>query len=170
MVTVSRASAITARRAAGSAVADSAVLPRRPMWWPRFLTMAAAPVELPASAQAALAYFGGMAVSPDNVLALYTVIMEEVRRLELSLMNFQMRHQAAPKLGGDPVSGPAADRFNAVTAQLLGSCRTSIKELRTVAEGLTAAARAYGQSEEQITASFDPSRVRSMPTPVGSMR
>jgi hypothetical protein len=124
--------------------------------------MAAAPVELPASAQAALAYFGGMAVSPDNVLALYTVIMEEVRRLELSLMNFQMRHQAAPKLGGDPVSGP--------TAQLLGSCRTSIKELRTVAEGLTAAARAYGQSEEQITASFDPSRVRSMPTPVGSMR
>jgi hypothetical protein len=134
------------------------------------LTMAAAPVELPASARAALAYFGGMAVSPDNILGLYTVIMEEVRRLELSLMNFQMRHQAAPKLGGDPISGPAADGFNAVTAQLLGSCRTSIKERRMVADGLAGAAREYGKSEEQITASFDPSRVRYMPTPVGSMQ
>jgi hypothetical protein len=54
--------------------------------------MAAGPVELPASAAAALGNFG-MHVSPANILGLYAVVMEEITGLELSLMNFQMRHQ-----------------------------------------------------------------------------
>jgi hypothetical protein len=51
-----------------------------------------------------------MRVSPENILGLYAVVMDEVTRLELSLMNFQMRHQGVPELGGDPVSAPAAPR------------------------------------------------------------
>jgi len=80
--------------------------------------MAAGPVELPASAVAALANFG-MKVAPENILGLYAVVMEEARRLELSLVNFQMRHQVVPTLGGDPVSAPAAAGFQEVTSELL---------------------------------------------------
>jgi hypothetical protein len=94
--------------------------------------------------------------------------MEEVTRLELSLMNFQMRHQGVSELGGDPVSAPAAAGFHEVTSELLASCRRSIKELQTVAEGLARAARAYGNSEARIKASFDPSKVQYTPTPLGS--
>jgi hypothetical protein len=129
--------------------------------------MAAGSVEVPASAAAAVANFG-MKVSPENILGLYAVVMEEVRRLELSLMNFQMRHQIAPKLGNDPVSAPAAAAFQEVTSQLLANCRRAIKELQTVAEGLARTARAYGNSEAQIKASFDPSKVQYTPTSLGS--
>jgi hypothetical protein len=96
--------------------------------------MAAGPVELPASAVAALANFG-MKVAPENILGLYAVVMEEARRLELSLVNFQMRHQVVPKLGGDPVSAPAAAGFREVTSELLVNCRRTIKELQDVANG-----------------------------------
>jgi len=129
--------------------------------------MAAGPVELPASAVAALANFG-MKVAPENILGLYAVVMEEARRLELSLVNFQMRHQVVPRLGGDPVSAPAAAGFQEATSELLVNCRRSIKELQDVADGLAQAARAYGNSEAQIKASFDPSKVQYTPTPLGS--
>jgi hypothetical protein len=129
--------------------------------------MAAGPVELPASATAAMAHFG-MQVSPENILGLYAVVMEEVTRLELSLMNFQMRHQSVPELGGDPVSAPAAAGFQEVTSELLANCRRSIKELQAVADGLARTARAYGNSEAQIKASFDPSKVQYSPAPLGS--
>ena len=117
---------------------------------------------------AALANFG-MKVAPENILGLYAVVMEEARRLELSLVNFQMRHQVVPTVGGDPVSAPAAAGFQEVTSELLVSCRRSIKELHDVADGLARAARAYGNSEAQIKASFDPSKVQYTPTPLGSM-
>jgi len=76
--------------------------------------MAAGPVEHPSAASAALATFG-VKVSPENILGLYVVVMEQVTRLELSLMNFQMRHQVAPRPGSDPVSGPAAAGFQPVS-------------------------------------------------------
>jgi hypothetical protein len=45
-------------------------------------------VELPASAEAALGNFG-MRVSPESILGVYAVVMDEVTKLERSLMNFQ---------------------------------------------------------------------------------
>lgn len=110
-----------------------------------------------------------MQVSPENILGLYAVVMEEVTRLELSLVNFRMHHQMAPKPGSDPVSGPAAAGFQELTSELLARCRTSIRELHTVADGLANAARTYGHSEMQIKASFDPNKVEYAPTPLGHM-
>jgi hypothetical protein len=109
----------------------------------------------------------GMQVTPANVLGVYGVIMEEMTRLSNSVLRFQADHgQGMPLLGSDPVSQPAARGFTATTAQLLVQCQVDIDGLSRFGSGLADAARAYGKSEEQIKAAFNPSLFYYQPAPI----
>jgi hypothetical protein len=123
---------------------------------------------LPASAIAALGHFGELQVTPANVLAVYGVVMEEVQRLRISVQTFKSQFQSMPSLGRDPVSPHAAQGFTDATSQLLTKCQASIAELTDVADGLAAAARAYGKTEMQINKAFDPGKAHYHPASLTS--
>jgi len=109
----------------------------------------------------------GLQVTPANVLGIYAVIMEEVTRLQTSVRTFQTRFgQGMPNLGSDPVSQPAALGFTEATNQLVAKCQADIGDLKRVGGGLAEAARAYGKTEEQIKAAFDPRNFHYQPEPV----
>ena len=95
---------------------------------------------------------GGMRVTPETVLGIYEVIMEEVNRLRMAIRNFQREHRSMPLLGGDPVSVPAAKGFTEVTDLLIQQCQAHVGGLEAVGNQLAVAAREYGRTEEQITA------------------
>ena len=111
-------------------------------------------VQMPASAQAAMERFG-FGVTPENVLGIQQVILEEVMRLRASVQTFKNKfQQGMPVLGGDPVSPFASKGFNEATDILLAKCQQDIDGLNEVAAGLADAARAYGKSETEIQASI----------------
>lgn len=111
----------------------------------------------------------GMQVTPANVLGVYGVIMEEMTRLRTSVQVFQADHgQGMPPLGGDLVSPPAARGFTEATDQLLAKCQADIEDLNRVGDGLAEAARAYGKTEEQVKAAFEPGQFQYQPSPVPS--
>jgi hypothetical protein len=123
---------------------------------------------LSASAVAALGKFGDMQVTPETVLGVYGVVAEEVTRLRTSVQRFQIVYGQAgvPPLGGDPVSPYASKGFNTATAQLVTKCNSAVADLKTVADGLAEAARAYGKTEDQIKAAFDPGLYHYKQAPV----
>jgi hypothetical protein len=99
----------------------------------------------------------GMQVTPANVLGVYGVIMEEMTRLQSSIQRFKADHGVGmPLLGGDLVSPPAARGFTGATSQLITKCQADIDDLSRVGNGLAGAARAYGKTEDQIKAAFNP--------------
>jgi len=105
----------------------------------------------------------GLRVTPETVLGVRAVIMEEVTLLRLSVRNFRRGHGQMPSLGGDPVSPYAARGFNEVTEQLLAQCEKHIQGLQAIGDELAAAAKAYGMTEMEITDSFDPNAVQYVP-------
>jgi hypothetical protein len=108
----------------------------------------------------------GMHVTPANVLGVYGVIMEEMTRLQGSVQRFKADHlEGMPLLGGDLVSPPAARGFTEATSQLVTRCQTDIDDLNRVANGLAEAARAYGKTEEEVKAAFDPRQFQYEPSP-----
>jgi len=122
---------------------------------------------LAAEAKAAAFDRFGLQVTPANVLGVYGVIMEEVTQLTASVQAFQTGNlEGMPDLGSDPVSRPAARGFNETTSQLLAKCRADIDDLRSLGSGLAEAARAYGKTEEQVKAAFDPRNFHYQPEPV----
>jgi hypothetical protein len=127
-------------------------------------------VEMTPRAQAAMANIKGgqFNVTPENVLGMYAVVLEQVTRLQASLAHFKRQYgEGMPLLGnGHPVSKPFKESFDASTAKLVDLCQGDINNLREVANGFADAARAYGKTEEDIQASFDPSTYRYVPTPV----
>ncbi|WP_028925566.1 PE domain-containing protein [Pseudonocardia acaciae] len=110
----------------------------------------------------------GLKVTPANVLSIYSVIAEEVARLQASIANFRNNTSGGtmPKLGGDPVSPHAAGGFTDATQRLLARCKAEVENLDRVAQRLTDAARAYGKSEAEISAAFDFSKFVYQPTPI----
>lgn len=110
----------------------------------------------------------GLKVTPANVLSIYSVIAEEVTRLQRSIDQFRFKHHngTMPNLGEDLVSPFAARGFTNATQQLLAKCKTEVDNLDRVAQRLTDAARAYGKSEMEIKAAFDPSKFEYKPTPI----
>ncbi|HTF46577.1 MAG TPA: hypothetical protein VK735_03920, partial [Pseudonocardia sp.] len=99
----------------------------------------------------------GMQVTPANVLGIYAVIMEEVTRLQSSVLLFKADHgEGMPKLGGDLVSQPAALGFTEATTQLLAKCQADLRDLNRAADVLADAARAYGKTEEQVKLALMP--------------
>jgi hypothetical protein len=97
----------------------------------------------------------GLRVTPETVLGVAQVVMEEVNRLRQSMWRFQFAHQGMPELGSDPVSNVAAPLFTEATSRLVRRCQSSIEELAKVGEDLAQVARAYGKSEGEIKATFD---------------
>ena len=109
----------------------------------------------------------GLQVDTENVLGIYAAIAQEVKRLQTSLRNFQRAYgDGMPRLGGDPVSPPAATAFNESTNKLVALAKSDVDDLDRVAQGLADAAKAYGKSEEQLTAAFDPGKFVYVPAPV----
>jgi hypothetical protein len=97
----------------------------------------------------------GLRVTPETVLGVHEVIMEEVYRLRTAVWRFQNHHRAMPALGSDPVSPHAAKGFIEATDLLLDRCRASIADLAAIGDQLAQAARAYGKSEAEIRASLN---------------
>jgi uncharacterized protein YukE len=95
----------------------------------------------------------GLAVTPDNVLQIRNTL-----KGESDLLGLQLRlHQpnlvvGAP--GRDPVSGEAAKAFNEKIKGLLDGCWAYVNVLADAAESLHQTALGYGNTEDQITASF----------------
>ena len=109
----------------------------------------------------------GLQVTPENVLVVYKAIAQEAARLNMSLQMFKQNHpDGMPSLGGDPVSNDAARGFTNATNQLMKTCQADVDDLKRVADGLQVAARSYGNSEEQITAAFNPKNFHYVPAPV----
>jgi hypothetical protein len=110
----------------------------------------------------------GMQVTPANVLGIYSVVMEEMTRLQGSVQRFKADHlEGMPLLGGDLVSPPAARGFTEATSRLVAKCQSEIDDLNRVADGLAHAARSYGKTEVQLTAAFDASAFQFQPSPRG---
>jgi len=109
----------------------------------------------------------GLQVTPANVLGIYAVVKEEATRLQSSIQDFQADHlEGMPRLGDDPVSEPASRGFTEATNQMLLKCQADVDDLQSLAAGIAAAAKEYGNSEEQIRASFDPLTYQYRPEPV----
>jgi hypothetical protein len=112
----------------------------------------------------------GMQVTPANVLGIYSVVMEEAMRLQSSTQMFKIDHgEGMPLLGGDLVSRPAARGFSEATIQLLAKCQCAVDDLKRVGSGLADAARSYGNTEEQVTAAFDPGAFQYQPPSNGGV-
>jgi hypothetical protein len=110
----------------------------------------------------------GMQVTPANVLGVYGVVMEEAMRLQSSTQMFRIDHgEGMPVLGGDLVSRPAARGFSEATSQLLAECQGAVDDLRRVGSELANAARAYGKTEEQVSAAFNPGAFQYQPSSSG---
>ncbi|MDT7682901.1 MAG: hypothetical protein QOG57_3211, partial [Pseudonocardiales bacterium] len=96
----------------------------------------------------------GLAVTPDNVLQIRNTL-----KGESDLLGLQLRlHQpnlvvGAP--GRDPVSEEAAKAFNEKIKGLLDGCWAYVNVLADAAESLHQTALSYGNTEDQITASFN---------------
>ena len=111
-------------------------------------------------------------MTPETVLGIYEVIMEEVNRLNMAIRHFQKQHQdGMPVLGRDPVSSPAAKGFNDATAILLQKCQADVNSLAAVGDQLAQAARSYGKADSEIAASLDAAvAVANDPAAVGDPR
>jgi hypothetical protein len=92
-------------------------------------------------------------VTPENVLLLHNGLKAEAQYLSqrVKLREHQM-HVGEP--GNDPVSKPAATAFNAKIQALKAQLDAYVTQLNTMAEVMAQAAKSYGRTEDQITASF----------------
>ena len=91
-------------------------------------------------------------VTPDNVLSVRKVLLEEADRLIRSA-----KPTATPVVGlcgGDPLSRDAQAAFNDRIERLLRTCAQHGNELKSAGAALAATARHYGYTEEQIEASL----------------
>ena len=109
----------------------------------------------------------GMQVTPETVLGIYAAIASQVARLRASVARFKASYgDGMPVLGnGHPVSPYFSRSFNDSTDKLVALCESDIDDLDQVAQGLADAARAYGRTEQDITAAFDPSKYKYVPAP-----
>ncbi len=96
-----------------------------------------------------------MQVTQENVLAVRKTLLAEAVQLDglLSLHSRTLRVRAP---AGDPVSGPAAELLNEKLEGLKVQFQTHVNALKAAGNALTVTAQAYGYTEEQIKASFDP--------------
>jgi hypothetical protein len=122
----------------------------------------------PAAAQKAADFNQlGLRVDTENVLGIYAAIAKQVARLRAALQTFQGRYgDGMPVLGnGHPVSPRFSQSFNDSTDKLVALCTSDVEDLHRVAEGLREAALAYGKSEDELKASFDPGGYVYIPIP-----
>lgn len=92
-------------------------------------------------------------VNRDNVLAVRNVIRRQAREMQDALQSANLGSHVRP-CGGDPISAEATPVFNTKIAQILRLHWAHLDELRDATDRLTAAAKLYGYTEEQIAQSF----------------
>jgi hypothetical protein len=95
-------------------------------------------------------------VDRHTVLAARAALLAEADRLDTELgLGFGAVREVG-LCGSDPVSPEAASAFNERIAALVDHCRAYNQDLRASASALDATARAYGYTDDQIAASFQP--------------
>jgi hypothetical protein len=93
-------------------------------------------------------------VDRENVLAVRSVLLGEAERLLELIRVPGSRADWVGRCAGDPVSGEAADAFNARISRVLEQCRRYAVALRAAGMSLDEVARRYGYTDAQIAASF----------------
>jgi hypothetical protein len=120
------------------------------------------------TAESSLQQRFGLTVTPQNVLGVRAVVLQEAQDLDKMLRD--EREQAIlQELGRDPVSRDMASAFNEVTMPLLARADEHVAALFELGDELAAAAKAYGHTEDDIAASLTPrslhTRVSQLSTP-----
>jgi hypothetical protein len=93
-------------------------------------------------------------VTPENVLDVRKVLLQEAERLLNHAQRATAQSQFVGLCGGDPVSQQASLAFNQRIALLVEQCREYGNQLKFAGESLNAVAENYGYSEQQIESSF----------------
>jgi PE family len=96
-------------------------------------------------------------VDRHTVLAARAALLAEADRLDTALRDKHSDLTAVGLCGGDPVSPEAALAFNERINGLVTSCLQYNRDLRASASALDATARSYGFTDDEISASFQPS-------------
>ena len=102
----------------------------------------------------------GLQVTPQNVLGVRAVVLQEAQDLQDLLKN-ELEQTYLPALGGDLVSADMSAAFNEATVQLLARAKDHIKSLFDLGDELRASANAYGHTEAEIDASFSHDSART---------
>ena len=97
----------------------------------------------------------GLTVTPQNVLGVRAVVLQEAQDLH-DMLKSESEQVILPKLGWDPVSRDMAAAFNPLTQQLLDRAKRHIETLKDLGNELAASAREYGHAESEIRSSFAP--------------
>jgi hypothetical protein len=100
----------------------------------------------------------GLTVTPQNVLGVRAVVLQEAQDLD-GLLNSERERATLPPLGQDLVSKDMSSEFNLVTEQLLDRAKQHIDTLKALGDELAAAARDYGRAEAEIKLSFGPGAI-----------
>jgi hypothetical protein len=93
-------------------------------------------------------------VNRETVLEARAALLAEADRLDKNLQRSHREYAGVGLCGRDPVSPEAATAFNERIEALIGHCFAYNRDLRTSAEALSATARAYGYTDDEIAASF----------------
>lgn len=111
-------------------------------------------------------------VTPENVLDVRNVLMQEVVRLQMVIKRYDMPSDFATepadsglmgtagsgfrigRCSDDPVSGPAQVSFNRKIMAIIDNCRAYVADLYSAADTLADIARSYQYSEDEIARSF----------------
>lgn len=107
----------------------------------------------------------GLTVTPQNVLGVRAVVLQEAHDL-FEMLRSEREQVVLTQLGGDPVSLDMSGAFNPVTDQLIQRAQRHIDSLKELGEELADTARGYGHTEADISASFGPRSLRSMASQV----
>ncbi len=95
-------------------------------------------------------------VNRETVLKARAALLAEADRLDAQLRDKHSDLSRVGLCGADPVSPEAARAFNERIDALVKSCFDYNQDLRMSAARLDATARAYGYTDDQISASFHP--------------
>ena len=97
-------------------------------------------------------------VTRETVLQARAALLAEADRLDKNLQRTHRDFGSVGRCGGDPVSPEAAAAFDERINALVEQCFTYNRDLRSSAYALDATARSYGYTDDEIDASFQPSR------------
>jgi hypothetical protein len=95
-------------------------------------------------------------VNRETVLAARAALLAEADRLDKNLQRSHRDFGGVGRCGSDPVSPEAAAAFDERINALVTQCFTYNRDLRASAGALDATARAYGYTDDEIAASFQP--------------
>lgn len=93
-------------------------------------------------------------VNRETVLKARAALLAEADRLDKDLQRTHREFGGVGLCGADPVSPEAAAAFDERINALVDQCFAYNRDLRASAQALDTTARAYGYTDDEITASF----------------